>query len=160
MDRLAEELQPQKIQSIFIYTHEAHPGEYYPHHTSFEQKLAHARAFRDMFDVRRPILVDSLDGACHRAYGGMPNMSWIMDRQGRPVYKANWTDVVSIQAALQNLSDMVERRRNSRKPVTPFEVHRLEYRVNDREAFMKGLERNGPKAVTEFMAQVARWQAQ
>jgi hypothetical protein len=38
MDGLAQELEPQKIVSIFVYTHEAHPGEYYPHHTSFEQK--------------------------------------------------------------------------------------------------------------------------
>ena len=35
----------------------------------------------------RPILVDSLDGACHRAYGSMPSMSWVIDRGGRPVYK-------------------------------------------------------------------------
>ena len=73
MDGLAQELEPQKIVSIFVYTHEVHPGEYYPHHTSFEQKMAHAQAFREIFHVNRPIL----DGVCHRAYGSMPGMTWI-----------------------------------------------------------------------------------
>ena len=38
------------------------------------------------------ILLDALEGACHRAYGSMPNMSWIFTRSGIPVYKSNWTD--------------------------------------------------------------------
>ncbi len=157
MEQLAEELRPHNVASIFVYTHEAHPGEYYPHHTSFEQKMAHARAFKELFEVQRPILVDSLDGACHRAYGGMPNMSWVFDRRGRPVYKAGWTDVASIESAIRGLLDVVEQRRGSRRRMSPFVVHRLEYRPNDPEAFKRGLERNGPKAVAEFAAQTDRW---
>ena len=157
MEQLAEELTPHKIVSAFIYTHEAHPGENYPHHTSCEQKLRHARAFRDPFEVNRPILVDSLDGACHRAYGSMPNMSWIIDRVGRSVYKADWTDTGSVHSAVQELLGMVERRRRNRLVLSPFRVERLEYRASDRQAFIKGLERAGPKAVTEYLAQIERW---
>ena len=69
------------VGSVFLYTHEAHPGENYPHLTSLAQKLEHAKALRDVLDVTRPILVDALDGACHRAYGSMPNMSWIFNRK-------------------------------------------------------------------------------
>lgn len=149
MEALAERYAEHDVGSVFLYTHEAHPGEYYPHHTSMEQKFAHARAFRDLFEVRRPILVDALDGACHRAYGGMPNMSWIFTRGGVPVYKSDWTDVHSLENALQYLLQVVERRRRGER-LAPFRVLRLDYREADREAFYRGLERNGPKAVREF----------
>jgi hypothetical protein len=157
MDELAAELAPQKIASLFIYTNEAHPGENYPHLTSFEQKMRHARAFQQIFNLARSILVDSLDGVCHRAYGSMPNMSWIFDRAGRPIYKADWTSVTSIRTALQDLQANIERRRSSGQNFSPFRVERLEYRPNDPAAFQRGLERNGPKAVAEFASQTERW---
>lgn len=149
MNELAENYAGQKIGSIFLYTHEAHPGENYPPLTSMEQKFNHARDLRDVLGVTRPILVDSLDGACHRAYGSMPNMTWIFNKSGLPLYKSDWTDVLSVQLALENLLKVGERRRN-RERLAPFRVERLEYRVQDHEAFYKGLERSGPKAVQEF----------
>ena len=82
MNDIAERYAADDVGSIFLYTHEAHPGENYPHHTSLAQKYDHARALRDELGVSRPILVDSLDGACHRAYGSMPNMTWIFSRAG------------------------------------------------------------------------------
>ena len=85
MNEMADKYAAQKVGSIFLYTNEAHPGEYYPHHTSFEQKLKQAQALRDVLHVTRPILIDALDGACHLAYGSMPNMTWIMNRAGRAV---------------------------------------------------------------------------
>lgn len=92
MDRLAERFAEQGVGSVFVYTHEAHPGENYPHLTSMEQKLRHAEALRDVLGVKRPILLDALDGACHRAYGSMPNMTWIFTGAGVPVCKSDWTD--------------------------------------------------------------------
>jgi hypothetical protein len=158
MEQLAAELAAKKIGSVFIYTNEAHPGEHYPHHTSFEQKMAHAKAFKDHFNLQRPILLDALDGACHLHYGGMPNMSWIFDRVGRVLYKADWTSIDSIKIALHEMDAAVERRRESGQAASPFRVERLEYRPQDRAAFRQGLERNGPRAVTEFEAQTQRWQ--
>lgn len=65
MNMIAERYFEMGVGSIFIYTHEAHPGEYYPHLTSMEQKFRHARALKDNLGVARPIYVDALDGACH-----------------------------------------------------------------------------------------------
>ncbi|NKQ35810.1 MAG: hypothetical protein HF973_09370 [Chloroflexi bacterium] len=149
MNALADELAEQDVGSIFLYTHEAHPGEIYPHLTSMEQKLAHARDLRDVLGVTRPILVDALDGACHRTFGTMPNMTWIFNKTGVPLYKSDWTDSHSVANASQYFLDVTKRRR-SRVRLTPFRVERLDYRTNDTEAFFKGLERNGPKAVREF----------
>jgi hypothetical protein len=150
LDAIAEEYSGQGVGSIFIYTHEAHPGENYPHHMSMEQKVRQAQDLRDILSVKRPILVDALDGACHRAYGAMPNMSWIISRSGVPVYKSDWSDSNSINNAIVYYLDVVQRRRQ-RQRLAPFRVERLDYRTNDSEAFFKGLERSGPKATREFI---------
>jgi hypothetical protein len=149
MNAIAQEFAPQGVGSVFIYTHEAHPGEYYPHLTSMEQKMRHASDLRDVLGVSRPILVDALDGACHRAYGSMPNMSWIFNRSGVPVYKADWTDAASVRNAVEYFLSVGQRRKAGEKLV-PFHVERLDYRNQDRKAFYQGLERSGPKAVAEF----------
>ncbi len=149
MNEIAGRFADDGVGSIFLYTHEAHPGENYPHHTSMEQKLRQARALRDKLGVTRPILADSLDGACHRAYGTMPNMTWIFTRSGIPVYKADWTNANSVENAVVYFLDVVNRRRSGER-LAPFQVKRLDYRNSDPEAFRRGLERNGPKAVREF----------
>ncbi len=149
MNAIADRYRDQGVGSIFLYTHEAHPGEYYPRHTSMEQKLRHARDLRDKLGVTRPILVDALDGACHRAYGSMPNMSWIFARSGVAIYKSDWTDARSVENAIEYFLDVNERRRSGER-LAPFQVERVDFRTQDREAFYRGLERNGPKAMREF----------
>lgn len=151
MNAIAERFARSGVGSIFVYTHEAHPGEYYPHLTSMEQKFRHARALRDLLGVTRPIFVDSLDGACHRAYGSMPNMSWIFTRSGVPIYKSDWTDARSVANAVEYFVDVAERRKAGDR-LAPFRVERLDFRTQDTEAFYRGLARNGPKAVREFRA--------
>jgi len=149
MNALAERYAGQDVGSIFLYTNEAHPGERYLHLTSIEQKFRHAGDLRDILGVTRPIMIDALDGACHRAYGSMPNMSWIFNRSGVPIYKSDWTDARSVANAIDYFLDVIGRRRGGER-LAPFRVERLDYRNQDRDAFYKGLERNGPKAVREF----------
>ena len=151
MNRIAEHFADQGVGSIFLYTHEAHPGEHFPQHRSMADKFAHARALRDELGVERPILLDALDGACHRAYGSMPNMTWIFARSGAPVYKADWTDSHSVENAIIYLLDVLQRRRQGQRLV-PFRAERLDFRTSDTEAFYQALERNGPRAVQEFRA--------
>ena len=151
MNDLANDYADRQVGSIFLYTNEAHPGENYPHLTSMAQKVDHAHAMREVYGVTRPILLDALDGACHRAFGSMPNMTWIFNRSGVPIYKADWTDVNSVRNALEYYLDVAERRRN-RERLVPFHVERLDYRESDRDRFYEGLARSGPKAVREFEA--------
>lgn len=155
MDALAAAFASRGFTSVMIYTCEAHPGEYLPHHTSFEQKMAQARRFRDEQRVQRRILVDTLDGACHRAYGGLPNMTWILLRGGTIAYKAMWTDAGDVRDAMENVARIGELRRRGGR-LAPFWTERLGYRVVDQAAFTAGLERNGPKAVAEFAAFMRR----
>jgi hypothetical protein len=151
MDALAAEFAERGFEALFIYTREAHPGEILPHHTSFAQKLAMARRFHEEQGVQRRILVDTLDGAGHKLYGALPNMTWILLRGGLIAYKAAWTDAEDVRMAMENMTRIAELRRRGGR-LAPFWTERLGYRVVDQEAFNAGLARNGPKAVAEFEA--------
>lgn len=149
MNRIATRYADRDVGSVFLYTHEAHPAENYPALRSMVQKTAHAEALRDVYGVVRPIVLDALDGACHRAYGSMPNMTWIFSRSGVALYKSDWTDAHSVENAIVYSLDVLERRRE-RQRLVPFRVERVDYRTADQQGFFAGLERNGPRAVTEF----------
>jgi hypothetical protein len=153
MEALAQEYEPRGFASAFIYVREAHPGEYMPYHDSFERKLANARRFRDEQSVRRPILVDTLDGKYHRIFGALPNMTLIVLRGGTLAYKGAWTDAADVRVALEQIANIAALRRQGGR-LAPFWTERLAYRVVDQAAFNAGLERNGPKAVAEFMEMI------
>jgi hypothetical protein len=154
MDALAAELESHSIGSYFIYTHEAHPGERYPALRSVEQKLAHARDFRSHYGVRRRVFADSLCGDCHRYFGSMPNMTWIISRSGVVLYKADWTDVHSIRSCIDDHRAVQHRRRSERGIASPFRVERLDYRLKNKQAFLQHLrEIAGPRAEEEYIAE-------
>lgn len=156
---MAQRFEPLGVAFVFTYTREAHPGERYPHHTSMEQKLAHARDMAVRHGIRRPMLVDDLQGTVHRAYGKLPNMTYIVSTAGTVVYRADWTDPRTIRAALDQLVYERQTRRKVTR-MTPYYVEWLPMRANEREPFMEGLAEIGPQAVEDFIAAVARTQGE
>ncbi len=56
----------------------------------------------DVLGVTRLIFVDALERACNRAYGSLPNMSWIFSRSDVPVYKSNWSNSYMTQLVEKN----------------------------------------------------------
>ena len=141
---------------MFVYTREAHPGEAVPHHDSFERKLAHARLLRDEMGIRRPILVDDLAGTGHLTYGGLPNMTWVVARGGRLVYKANWTSAANVDAFVDRYQQARSRLPGGRTFAT-YETEQVEFRHLDHDAFAARLARNGPQAVAEFRRAEEIW---
>ncbi len=148
MDDLADRFAGRGVTSVFVYTREAHPGEHHRHHTSMATKRANARAFREHSKVRRPILLDALDGPAHNAYGLLPNMTWIIGPGARIYYKAAWTAATDVEDALGSLIDALERRRAER--LVPMYTERVAWRTSDPDGFRAGLERAGPQAVADF----------
>jgi len=147
---MADELAARGIQFVFVYTREAHPGERYPHHSEMQQKLRHARAMVQRWGIARPMLVDDLQGTVHRAYGELPNMTYIVGAAGSVLYRADWTDARSIRAALDQLVLEREQRRGGAR-LTPFYQESMQQRTNTLEPFMEGLLLAGPRAVEEFI---------
>ena len=109
MEALAREFADQ-AHFLFIYVREAHPGEYYPPHQYMEQKLLHAKAIREQ-GVQRTIVIDSLFGRAHRRYGGVSNMSWIIDHTGHVGFRASWTVASDLKVGLEDILRTRELRR-------------------------------------------------
>jgi hypothetical protein len=81
----------------------------------------------------------------------MPNMSWVLDRGGMILFKAEWTSAVRI-------GDFLRRRQTQRAGVTtPFHTEQIELRAVDRDAFYQGLQRSGPRAAAEFKRAEEIW---
>jgi hypothetical protein len=106
---------------------------------------------RDELGISRPILVDDFDGPVHLAYGGLPNMSWVLGRGGLILYKAMWTSAARVGDFLERFAAPLDLRHG------PFHTEQLEVRRRDSQEFQRGLERSGPRAVAEFARAEELW---
>ena len=109
------------------------------------QKLAQARVFVERFGIERPVLVDDLAGTGHQLYGLLPNMTYLVGRGGRVLFRADWTDPPTIEQAIRYLLDARSRRREG-LGLKPFFAEFLGYRWSSQAAFMEELEVAGPQS--------------
>ena len=134
-----------------IYVREPHPGENYGPHKDFAQKLEFARQCRDQDGIENPLLVDDLEGTVHRLYGVLPNMVYIVSKEGRIVYKAMWTDHDEIRVVLDNLvmADELRAEGVRLKPSLTEKINFIpaQYAGGVRE---KVFDRAGPKAWEDY----------
>lgn len=131
---------------------EPHPGEHYHERRTWEEKLQYARDCRAQDAIETGLLVDDLTGTVHRAYGEMPNMVYIVDKHGKIVYKAMWTDHVEIESVLENLV-MAEAMTARGVRVRPSYTEKISYVVGyGQDVRDKVLDRAGPKARADMRA--------
>ena len=88
----------------------------------------------------------------HLAYCGLPNMSWVLGRGGVILYKSMWTSAARIGEFLERAAAQPRDLRHA-----PFYTEQLEMRLRDSEAFTRGLQRNGRRAVAEFARAEEIW---
>lgn len=88
------------VEFIVVYVREAHPGERLGPHQSMEEKKTAARLLKPRYGENRRILVDSLGGDLHRAYGSMPNVIYVIRPDGTIHYRANWSTPQGLRDAL------------------------------------------------------------
>jgi len=104
LTELYEKYRSRGFAFFIVYVREAHPGENFPHHASFEKKLEHAEKLREVENVNEiPILIDDIHGTTHRAYGLLPNMVYLIDREGTVVYKSDWSDADELDGVCTGL---------------------------------------------------------
>jgi len=124
-----------------------------------EQKLAHAWAFKERGQVERPILVDDLLGTGHKMYGALSNMTYIIGRSGRVLFRSDWTDPSTIELVLNYLLNVRARRRAGER-LAAFYAEFMGYRNVDPVKFQQGLEVAGPQAVEDFARTMQCWRSQ
>jgi hypothetical protein len=80
---------------------EAHPAENMGQPETFEEKLEHARALKEQFEIPWTVVTDDLDGSFHRSLDTKPNSAYIVDRDGAIAFRSLFaTDERSLQEAL------------------------------------------------------------
>ena len=99
--------------------------------------------------MKRPILVDDIGGTGHRLYGMLPNMTYLVGRGGRVLFRSDWTDPPTIKWALDYVLDARSRRREGLR-LAPFYAEIVGYRWCDPGKFQEGLQRAGQQAVDDF----------
>jgi len=97
------------IHFLLLYVREAHPGGRTKELTSFIEKMDNAKAANKLYHESREILVDTIDGAAHRLYGSMPNMTYVIGKDGIIRFRANWTNIDALKKVLLD-PDKIESR--------------------------------------------------
>jgi peroxiredoxin len=138
MDQLSHEFP--EVAFLVVYTREAHPGELVCAHQLKEAKRqAVAKLLRDE-PITRAVLIDDLDGAVHRAYGGGWDTLFVIDADGRILVRRAWNHPAEVQAVLVALRDG--------RAITPTES--LEMAPPSGRPFGEGLLRGGERALLDF----------
>lgn len=151
LNELYRRYRDQGFEFLTIYVREPHPGENYGTHKTWEQKLQAAKDCRQQDGIQNPLIVDDLDGTMHRAYGSMPNMIYIVDKNGKVAYKAMWTDHEEIASVLENLvlADQLQSKGVRVKPSYTEKINYIpaQYAGGLRE---KVFDRAGPQAWQDY----------
>jgi glutathione peroxidase-family protein len=90
------------VEFLLIYVREAHPGARLGPHETDQQKLEMAEKLREFYGEHRKILVDNVDGDMHKAYGELPNMVYVINPDGKVIYRCNWAFPKYIDKVLAN----------------------------------------------------------
>ena len=125
---------------LVVYTREAHPGELTPAHRSIEDKRRAVEKLVRTEGMQRTVLVDSVDGEVHRAYGGASNSVYLIGPDGAILSRRAWNDPDEVDRALAALAAGL--------PVDPSEA--TEMARTDRWAFGYGILRGGRRALLDF----------
>lgn len=93
---------------LVVYVREAHPGEKLTPAQTMDEKLDYARRSREEYNETRRIVVDSVDGRWHHDWGLLPNVVYVINPEGRVIYRADWSFANRVDRVLQN-RDRIEK---------------------------------------------------
>lgn len=105
-DKLRAKYDTTQVELFVIYGKELHPGDKknfskYPVPTNMDRKLAYAREFAQL--TRLPVLVDGMDDRTFSAYGRVPNGAYVIDADGRLIFRSTWADSRKIEHILDEV---------------------------------------------------------
>ena len=90
------------VEWLMVYVREAHPGEKAGQAKSIEEKIGYAKRNRDDYNEPRKIVVDSVDGKWHHDWGLLPNTVYVINPEGKVIYRADWSFAHNVDRVLQN----------------------------------------------------------
>jgi hypothetical protein len=119
MEELQDKYSERNVEFIAMYVREPHAGERgfpeYRDHESFDHKMEMANELQDLKKVTLTIGVDDMSQEQHTTLGNLPNMAYVVDREGKVAYSNTWQHAEDIDATLAKLVTADDPSR----PVTP-----------------------------------------
>lgn len=105
-DRLRAKYDTALVDLFVVYGKELHPGDRrsfraYPLPKSEHEKLAYAQEFAQLTTL--PVLVDGLDNGVLDLYGRAPNGAYVIDADGRLIFRGTWADSRKIEHIVDTL---------------------------------------------------------
>lgn len=95
-----------RVAFLTLYVREAHPGDNFPQTDSLEEKLEHARRYRQRDGLSWPVAVDDVAGTLHRQLDARPNAAYFIGADGRVAYRSLWSnDRRALRAGIDALLD-------------------------------------------------------
>ena len=151
LNGLQDEFSDKNFSFLLLYTRESHPAENYGAHESFEQKLSYARELQRLENIRLPMIVDHLDGRIHRAYGAWPNALFVIDKDGRLIFRSNMANHRELREFLEDIV-LAEKAMADGRVVHLQYSERLIAHEADQATHRRVYERAGPKAFEDYWA--------
>ncbi|MCL5974269.1 MAG: hypothetical protein M1270_00265 [Gammaproteobacteria bacterium] len=107
---------------VFVYVREAHPGDQFPQAQDIETKFQYAKAFKQQYLIKQPIIVDDLSGSLHQTLDTLPNSLHILDTDGSPLFQSLWSgDLPGIKQAFEQIKKGdLKQKTISQKMLMPF----------------------------------------
>ena len=119
MEELQDKYSERNVEFIAMYVREPHAGERgfpeYHDHETFDDKMEMAKELQDLKKVTLTIGVDDMSQKQHATLGNLPNMAYVVDREGKVAYSNTWQHAEDIDATLAELVTADDPSR----PVTP-----------------------------------------
>lgn len=95
-----------RVRFVMVNVREAHPGALTPQPDTMEQKVDHARRLGEHHRLPFEVTVDDIDGTVHRAFGTRPSSAYIIDPDGRIVFRAHWSNLATaLEQAVAAVAD-------------------------------------------------------
>ena len=107
MEELQDKYSERNVEFIAMYVREPHAGERgfpeYRDHESFDHKMEMAKELQDLKKVTLTVGVDDMSQEQHATLGNLPNMAYVVDREGKVAYSNTWQHAEDIDATLAKL---------------------------------------------------------
>ena len=106
-EELARKYADRDLQVFNIYVREPHAGERgfsgYRDHESYGHKVGYAQELAREKNLKSTILVDGMDQKVHATLGDLPNILYLIGKDGRVAYKASWSDAEFVDEYMADL---------------------------------------------------------
>jgi hypothetical protein len=108
MERLKAKYEHYGVEFVVVYVREPHPGEpayrKYQQPQTLVQRRQYAQELATTRQMNATIVVDTMNDEISERFGSLPNMVYVIDRQGVIAYSATWTTAEKIDHVLSVLT--------------------------------------------------------